>query len=202
MRDKSVLRADDERMSGKVSDLLDRVYYGPRYPDFERVLDRERQVKGMDVLFTRDSFKFICDEKAAVRWRNLKTFSFELSFIDRRGEVVPGWFVSDRCVNNSYFLIWLDQAEDGKETLEAALVRKEKIVEYLEKLGWGKDELLAKARQIREQDGEGINFGNMLRNGCKFSFSPKLVEEPINILLSRDVLKSLADDVFSCNVED
>lgn len=198
MRDKSVLRVDDERMSAKVSAALDNLYY-KKYEDFERVFDRERQVKGIDVIFIRDGVEYKCDEKAAVRWRNLQTFSFELSFIDRRGDIVDGWFVSDRCENNSYLLIWLDQNDD-KETMEAALVMKDKIMRHLENLGWTKDKLMEKESQIRANDGIGINFGNIRKNGCKFAFSTKLVEKPVNVLLPREVLKGLAEDIFNCEV--
>ena len=200
MRDKSVLRVDDERMSEKMSAALDKVYY-KQYPDFERVFDKFRQVKGIDVIFTRNGNKYMCDEKASVRWRNLKTFSFELSFIDRRGEVVDGWFISNRCTNNSYLLIWIDK-EGENETIEVALVKKDNILSYLENLGWTKEKLIDKDIQIRKNDGEGINFGNIKRNGCKFSFSKKLPEKPINVLVPRDVLINLADDVFKCDISD
>lgn len=195
MRDESIFRVSDEAMSENISDFLDRTFYKENTTDFERVRDKRRQVKGIDTIFTLFGEKYYCDEKASVRWRNLNTFSLEVSFIDRRGDIVPGWFVSDKCENDSYLFIWIDDKGEG-EKVEAALVRKEAIKEHIEALGWTREKLEEKSRQIREKNGIGINFGNIKRNGCKFSFSKKLVEEPVNILLPREKFIELADFVF------
>lgn len=195
MRDESIFRVSDEAMSENIGDFLDRTLYKENATNFERVRDKGRQVKGIDTIFTLNGEKYYCDEKASVRWRNLNTFSLEISFIDRRGDIVPGWFVSDKCENDSYLFIWIDDKGEG-EKVEAALVRKEAIKEHLEALGWTGEKLEEKSRQIREKRGIGINFGNVKRNGCKFSFSKKLVEEPVNILLPREKFIELADVVF------
>ena len=109
--------------------------------------------------------------------------------------MVDGWFVNDKCENDSYLFIWIDDHGDG-EKVEAALVRKKSLMNYIESIGWTKEKMKEKSQQIREQDGIGINFGNLKKNGCKFSFSKKLVEKPINILLPRETLINLADFVF------
>lgn len=195
MRDESIFRVSDEAMSENIGDFLDRTLYKENTTDFERVYDKERQVKGIDTIFTLFDERYHCDEKASVRWRNLNTFSLEISFINRRGDVVDGWFVSDKCENDSYLFIWIDDHGDG-EKVEAALVRKKSLMDYIESIGWTKEKMKEKSQQIREQDGIGINFGNLKKNGCKFSFSRKLVEKPINILLPRETLINLADFVF------
>jgi len=75
--------------------------------------------------------------------------------------------------------------------MEVALVRRVKLLEHLNKLGWTKERLLRKARRIREQYHE--NLGNIETNGCKFVFSELLAEKPVNVLLSREVLLNISD---------
>ena len=193
-RGKSVLRKEDEALSTRITEYLDESFYHEVGKEFERVNDRERQVKGVDVIFDIGDKHYVADEKAAVRYRNLKTFSLELSFVNKRGEVQDGWLISDKMENNSYVLIWVDE-QDGKESVTIALVMKEKILRYLRDLGWTKDNLERKMSLIR--NGESEYMGNIYRDGCKFSFSEQLVEKPINVLLSRDAYLQMADVVWS-----
>ena len=77
------------------------------------------------------------------------------------------------------------------EAREGDLVDRDKILRYLEGLGWDIDRLLIKGEKMRENENE--YGGNLKKNGCKFVCSRHLVEQPVNILLSRDKLKDLSD---------
>ena len=195
----SKLRRDDERCADIVSQFLDEKFY-TQTSGFERVSDRERQIKGIDVTFTYDDKNYICDEKAAIRYVNnpLHTFSLELSFIGKRDDVRDGWLIDESKVNNSFLFIWIDKAKHDMlesvsdiQELEVALVDREKIIRYLEGLGWDIDRLLIKGEKMREDENE--YGGNLKKHGCKFVCSRHLVEQPVNILLSRDKLKNLSD---------
>lgn len=192
-REESRLRAGDVRMSNEIYSFLDNTFYKEKTTDFERVNDRERQLKGIDVIFKIGDKKYKADEKAAVRWRNLKTYSLEVSFINRRNEVQEGWFVNEDLENNSYVFVWVDK--DGEEeSVTLAVVLKKKLHEYLQSIGWGRESLLNKSRLIREGN---TNLGDININGCKFSYSERLVEKPVNILLPREKYMKLADLVWT-----
>jgi hypothetical protein len=72
-----------------------------------------------------------------------------------------------------------------------ALVKKERIIDYLTTLGWTLDKLERKIHQIREQT--NVNMGNIKQYGCKFVYSQQLIEKPINILLPKQKYIELAD---------
>jgi len=196
----SELRKEDVRRSNVISDFLDKHFYAVHTTQFERVNDTERQVQGIDTIFTFQGHEYTCDEKASVRYinKNLRTFSFELSFLRKSGETTDGWLLSEKDINNSFLLCWIDRAksdtpQDESDILEMeiALVRREAILAYLQHFGWDKRKLLRKARRIREQYHE--NLGSIETNGCKFVFSDKLVEKPVNVLISRDTLLEISD---------
>lgn len=205
MRDISLLRKEDERRADIVSEFMDNVVYINEngFTNYERVTDRARQVNGIDVIFDREGKHYICDEKAAIRYinKNLQTFSFELSFINRNGEVQEGWLLSDRNINNSYMCIWIDNAypdnlpnTNSIKTIQCSLVTKESILRYLEDCKFNKRQLMHKCEKIRENPYE--NHGNIKKYGVKFSFSKQLVEKPINVLIPREKLTLIADYTF------
>lgn len=199
---KSKLRAEDERCADIISSFLDKNFYSTiEYSSFERIYDKTRQVEGFDVII-KDLNENIygIDEKAAIRYvnKNLQTFSMELSFINRGGKINDGWLFDENKKNNYFLFVWIDKADndiivsetDIKE-IEVALVSKNKIIEYLESIGWNKINLYKKAEKIRLSDNE--YKGNLNRDGCKFVCSRHLVEQPVNILISRKKLLTLSE---------
>lgn len=189
MRQKSLLRDEDEKLSEEIGDFLDKTFYLEETTDSIRIKDKKLQISGIDTIFTYQGQKYECDEKAAVRYRNLKTFSLELSFIDKNGDIAVGWFLSQKNRNNSYLFVWIDDGE-----IEIALVEKSAILKYLQSLGWTNELLLKKQRKIRYAlDNDKFEYlGNLDNDGLKFHYSKQLVEKPINILLYRDVYRKLA----------
>ena len=74
-------------------------------------------------------------KKSAVSYINkpLFTFAFELSFLDRSGNLHLGWLLNDKNVNNSYLICWINKAKKDNLTevsdiqeVEIALIKKEK----------------------------------------------------------------------------
>ena len=47
--------------------------------------------------------------------------------------------------------------------------------------------------RVRECPDRVVGLGNIKKNGCKFSFSKHLKEQPINILLPKETYIELAD---------
>ena len=170
--------------------------------------DKERQLKGIDSIFYTDGYKqgfeYKCDEKVALDYVNkeykLSTFCLELSFLNRKDELMEGWFTNDKMENNCYLFVWVDKAKNdvltcADDILEAeiSLVLKQDIYDYFNSLGWTKEKLREKARRIRS--GEDNNFGNYKENGCKFSFAQYLPEKPINVLLKRYVYNKMPNTI-------
>jgi hypothetical protein len=199
LREASKLRSEDVSLSDQIYNFLDYTFYKTETSNFERVVDKDRQVKGIDVIFTYNGKEYKADEKAAVRYRNLTTYALELSFINRRNEVQEGWLVRDDLENDSYVFVWVDKNQfTGKESVTLAVVTKDKLKNHLESLGWSIANLKKKMSYIR--DGKITNMGNLLTYGCKFTFSEKYVEKPINILLPRDVYMNIADVVWTSDL--
>ena len=196
---RSKLRNEDERCSNIVSSVLDKMFYNLT-DDFERVFDLDRQVKGIDTIFKIGDKTYLCDEKAAIRYVNkkLNTFSLELFFVDSSNKLTYGWLLDDKKINNSFLFIWIDKADndilqsekDIKE-IEIALVCKNRIIDFLDNLGWNKEKLLKKCENIIYNKTEYL--GNLYIDKCKFSYSTKLIEKPINILIRREDLKKISD---------
>ena len=189
IREENKRRRSDETRSDHAHKMLERAFYTPKTTDYRGIYDKETQVRGVDAVFTYGGHEYNCDEKAAVNYvaKNLQTFSLELSFIDRANNKTAGWFLKDDSMTDSFIFVWFD-----KDTYEMALVEKKRINEYLELLGWNRDKLRRKAELIRE--GKDGKFGNIKKNGCKFSFSDYdwMPERPINVLVPRDKLIEMA----------
>ena len=198
-----------------MGDFLDENFYNClENCTYERITDKNLQVQGVDVKLTIDGKEFLIDEKCSIMWRNLKTFSFELSTYNRnRTEIFVGWFLNDNLLTTHYLLVWVDETDvdednSGKQfktknkiknindfkKVTAALVAKDKIKEYSNSIGWSTENLFKKDHKIRYEDDK--NFGNLYKNGCKFAHvkgNPKMPEEPVNYLLPRQKLIELAD---------
>lgn len=210
---KSLRRQVDESNTLLVNDYLDKFVYTEEngFSNIKREDGVKAQVSGIDITFDFNGESFLCDEKAAAAYINnpLRTFSLELSFINKAGIEKIGWFVNDDLSTDSYVFVWIDEGDvikvgedkkgeiyaltgiDGIKKLEISFIRKEKIKEYLSSLGWTRDNLLEKNRRIRENNKE--KMGKITENGCKFSYSKSLSEKSINVLVPRDKLIEMAD---------
>ena len=193
------IRKEDEKCTDIVSKFLEKHFYN-KVRDYQRIDDKEQQLKGVDVIFILNDKQYICDEKAAIRYvnKNLQTFAFELSFLGKSDRLIDGWLISNTKINNSFLCIWIDKAEydliediDDIQEIEIALIDKQKLIDYLRTLGWTVEKLHIKADRMRNNDKEPT--GNVEVNGCKFVCSKKLSEKPVNVLVSRNKLKELAD---------
>lgn len=197
----SKIRRDDENKASIISRILDKFFY-VKTKDFERIFDKERQVLGIDTIFSLNDKRYICDEKAAIRYanRNLRTFSFELSFIDRSGHIKDGWLLDKNKVNDSFMLIWIDKAkksdftsEDDILELEIALISKDRIIRYLDMCGLSSSVLTNVKNDILDKKLNSIYVENF-----KFICSKQLAEKPINVLINRHDLIKISD--FNCKI--
>lgn len=207
----SELRKEDVRLADLISEFLDKHFYPKYVTNFERVTDRSRQCKGIDVIFDINGNHYLCDEKNGGSRinTNLRTFSLELSFIDRSGVRRTGWLLNEYNVNDSYLFIWTDKADSEKphsiseiHNVEIALVKKARIKEYLKETA-GLDELTILAMNesiINSPDSmehalisENSGKRKYSINGITVCHSTQLYEQPLNIILPRAVYRKIAD---------
>ena len=199
-------RKYDEHCENIISNILNEHFYKePGITLFERVTNKQLQINGVDTLFSLNGKNYVVDEKAAIRWVGLKTFALELSFLGKDDQVRNGWLL-DKTKKNDYFVfVWINELNhetiqdiSSIKNIDVALVSKEKIINHLSSLGWTPERLHGKDYQIRNCDKP--NMGNINKNGCKFSFSKHLKEQPINILLPKETYIELAEIYKNINL--
>lgn len=209
--DYETYRNYDNRACEVVNDFLDTNFYPNITTTLNRNNNTNEQIKGVDLTFTdKNNFTYICDEKAAVKWSNrkLKTYAFELMFIDRGGYIHNGWLLADNQINNSYNLIYTDKINDEEgdfnyktftteeiQEVTSFIVRKEAVINYFKSIGWHKNKFLDKCQEIRRTDGKCYMY-NIETDGLRFYYSKQLPEKPINVLISREKLFELSDYVY------
>lgn len=211
-------KTDDKRKEAIVREFLEENLY-KKFPDYKHNEDVETQRLGVDCEFTGKNYHYIADEKAATRSnyinagqlyddeRNprykLNTFCLELSMRAKshgKWERYDGWWLNDKEINNSLVLVWVDRTKSGSiesvdDILEAEVivVRKERIDEYLESLGWSKERLKWQVEQILN-DFENLE-GTFEIGGLRFNVAKwlKKAEAPINILINRETYRNISD---------
>ena len=198
------------------------VYSSNGFTDFVRYEYKdypELQNSGVDVTFTLNGTKYICDEKCAAEKVNipLKTFAFSLSQTNRNDISVRhyDWFLRDDMKNNSYMIQYIDEAynEDGTEQnqytltkegikkVTLILVRKEKVFEYLAEHRLTKEKLF-RANDYMLRSGKNFFPDKIMKNGilCNdyrygwvlhrdFTYS----ESTVNVLIRKSDLIKISD---------
>ena len=136
-REISLLRNYDEEAEKIVRDFLIDNFYSKYANDYQIITDKNKQVKGVDSIFKYNDYNYICDEKSAIRYinKNLQTFCFELSFIDKSNAIHDGWLFDTNKINNSFLIIWLDKCKnnclktkDDINEIQIALIKKYNII--------------------------------------------------------------------------
>ena len=123
---------------------------------------------------------------------------------------MDGWFLSDKNINDSYLFVWVDELYTNEniksykdiKKAEVCLVRKERLLKYLSNYGFNKDYLKTLSKDMFAK-GTGevyIGKGTVSTKGLKVKQNLHMSENPINLLLSRNVYRRLADinEVINC----
>ena len=184
-----------------VAEALDELLYAIHFGEIERVDDREMQLSGVDVLCrhpeTDEPIKI--DEKAATSWANreIGTFAFELSFLLGKREV-GGWFLEGEMKKQTthWLCVWprtnggqIHNPEDVV-SLEAILLPCKKVRNWARRMATKSPIPLEECiRQLRST--EAINEIGWA--GLRILISRGLPEQPINLLIPKDVLRTLSN---------
>ena len=112
--------------------------------EFVRKADMDSQYKGIDLVMKHDGEEYNVDEKAQLHYlnKNLQTFTFELSFYNRYGELKQGWLFDKKKETQYYFLVTniqlknyvLETSNDFK-SCQIMSVNREKLINHLYKIG-------------------------------------------------------------------
>lgn len=193
-------RSEDKRLEGITNEFLEK-YYIPKMDEAEWVNDRDRQVRGVDIILTSaadglDHAK--TDIKSAVKYsdRYLPTYSLELSFINKGLKEQTGWLLDDRLETEYYLLLYPHSGKhytdiktvDDIDYIDYYLVKKEDILRFLLSRGYGKEELLDVSASMREEyDGGSKLIRESKSENFHFSLSGNMPEKPINVVVKRRV---------------
>ncbi len=192
----SSFRSKDESGEKEVAKFLDEKFY--KATDFERIFTKDLQIKGVDTMFSIGSEKIYCDEKVALNYINryLNTYSFELMFINRAHKEQVGWFNDSSKITTHYLLCYITKCKVDRyprkediEEMEVILISRKALYKYLVDKGLDYNTITSKVENINK--GIDIDMGN-IKDGYKFSKSPKFVESPVNILIPKDILIDLS----------
>ena len=187
-------RKKDSAMSDVVGGFMDAHFYPMFGEKWKRVVEPNLQRRGVDVVFGGCRI----DEKVKIKGgfanRLLDYPSFELSFVNRRGERQPGWFLSDYSLTDYYSLIAAfgdfvdeDGLTEGTLThLNALFVKKSDLTDYVALHGIDLETDVAEmsegyAGDRKEHPGTGIHI----------KLSDMFSEMPINMVVRREVLYGL-----------
>lgn len=190
---------NQEQILNRYLDLI----YKSKKLKFERIADLEKQHRGIDVIINHHSESYLIDEKAQLHYINkdLPTFTFELSYLNKNNELKEGWLFDGNKQTQYYFLvtgIFLKNKKtklqniDDIETVKITSVNRKKLLKYLAAIGLPRTKLEEYDYDIRTSNSFGKNIIPELdgkKSGLIY-YTEHLPEKPVNLQLR---LKHLID---------
>ena len=167
----------------------------------ERIYDKKLQLQGIDVLFDDR----LIDEKAQLHYINQPrdSFVFEINSVsDATNSVVDGWYINPSNKTQDYLLLWIPKARTTQinrlvsedfEAVEADLISKNHIKEYLKKINVTDQTLKTKALEMRDKNIRKFNIIESIYLKYSIDVYP---EKPINMVIKKKLLDSLSQKRF------
>lgn len=207
-------RKNDMAVEREIAAFLDKNLYENKelFTEYARTDGKEEQLSGSDLLLSTTNGKLnrsVVDEKVAKNYANkiLNTFSLELSFLGKNGLKRCGWLVDTTKKTEYYLFGWILEADipyiESKEwydtdkidrnnikKLEWALVKRDKIMKFLEERGWTLEMLAKQDEQIRKR---GSVKTTEFIDDVRFTYSDRFFEKPINLLLKKETYLKLSE---------
>lgn len=196
-------RKEDSRLEQITNDFLNKYFFNTDFEDVRWANTREEQLKGIDIYLTSEKYGLEnakVDIKSAVKYSDkyLGTYALELSFIGRNYNERIGWFLNDELDTEYYFLLYPRSKKhyteietyDDIDYIDYYLIEKSAIYRFLNSRGYDKKRLEDVVSEMRDNFKTCGNNKLILESGSAnfhFSLSGFLAEQPINIVLKRDV---------------
>lgn len=228
-------KEEDMTAEQELAKFLDTYLYDrlkSKCKDIKRITDKTLQMAGIDVRIEYlNEIHVNLDEKAQLHYMDIctDTFSFEIDFIGRDGNLHPGWLYNPDLKTDTYMLIWpketsyhaIIQATDKSEQLntikkilrkikcddfksvDCYLIKREEIKNFLASKKWDKERILEKAEELRASNKYGRTFvpeTNLFY--FYFSDSRYYNESPINIIIRKEKLRDLAHKKYVVSKDD
>tara|TARA_R110002049_G_scaffold292252_3_gene476690 strand:- start:48156 stop:48776 length:621 start_codon:yes stop_codon:yes gene_type:complete len=183
-----------------LSEYLDQLYKSKNLA-FERIIDIDKQHQGIDIIIQHHTASYFIDEKAQLHYlnKNLPTFTFELSYLNKHDKLKEGWLFDNHKLTQYYFLITGIFLKENKtellsvediETLKITSVNRQKLIVHLAKIGLSRMKLEEYDNALRTNESLGKNTIPELneKKGGLIYFTEHLAEKPMNLQLRLNYL--------------
>lgn len=202
-------RKEDLCLEKIMQQYFDKFYHFFNIP-FTRTDDKELQLQGCDVKINGAKKENIVDEKCATDYfkKDLRTFSFELSFLRRNknGEIerTNGWFLNDNLATQYYNLGYVraeskeDMLQEKIYSFECIFVSKKKLQKHiLKQIGYRtlqdlQNDFIDLYKSGKLSYNEKSNTYFAWKNGIKIVLSMSKAEKPISVLISKNKLSDMS----------
>jgi len=206
---------NQERIMSRYLD--NHLYNSGVFEKCQRTDNMDEQDGGCDIVLTSSFWNIHeckVDEKAQLTYFNKDqaTFAFELFYQKESSngqyETRVGWFLNENKINEAYLLVWPfsnSSAKSGKidnlryediAGIRYLIVKKNKLIKYLENKGLTRERLLKSAQYYFKQRQSLLGERMYPREYDKdvyYTRSDNLNEKPVNLVIKRDILWILAD---------
>lgn len=175
--------------------LLD-TYYAKnlKHYTFERISDYQKQLKGIDVVFTHTTNGkiYLIDEKAQLDYINddLPTFAFEIQY-QNHGLLKEGWLF-DKSKETHFYSLITAIYEDGPHVFTSCkitLVNRKKLIAFLVSRKITRDFLISQIEKYPKKHAR-LELAQLhpKKEGYLYFSTKNKAEKPINLVLKLDFL--------------
>lgn len=213
-------RKEDMRAEQELAAFLDKYFYRrleENAPNLHCIRHNEEmtQKAGIDVaIHSPNSDTMYIDEKVSIYYRNgmIPTFAFEVDSIQKKlGKRIPGWLVNDDLKTTHYLLVWANVKCDNKTLkmkevkyitedeftiVEALLIKKETLLNFLESQDYPIRRITQKAESILKENNPNKDRYSVGKEDFYFYYSQHIAEKPINVVIQRRKLLELASRAY------
>ena len=199
-------RAEDVRIEQVCGRFLDKHFYAKLGCKFERNAELSSQYLGVDVTLQSEYGTFVIDEKVKYYGTINKPIScpsFELTRRDRAGNRGIGWYACGKQLTNTYLFITPFIAEgdspeqitdDNLSAVQILMVPKKAVQQLAKSYGLSDMDLIERAEQLADSDDlnyQSKAYDRIAANKLWLTYSAGLREQPVNLVIPREVLKQL-----------
>ena len=199
-------RAEDVRIEQVCAKFLDDNFYSKLGCKFERNSVLSSQYLGVDVTIWSQHGTFLIDEKVKYYGTINKAIdcpSFELTRIDRAGNRSIGWYASGKQLTNTYlfispFLAEGDQpqqiTDNNLSAVQILMVPKKSVSQLAKSCQLSDIDIIERAEALADDvylNWQQKAYDRIAPNKLWLTYSAGLREQPVNMVVPREVLKQL-----------
>ena len=195
-------RVKDSKQEKIINNFANRYFFSRVFNNSSLNDLRSTQLVGIDVI--ADGVNYDLKAQASPRYLNnpRDTFIVEISFIDKDGDRVDGWFINKEIITDTYGFIWIPQTKVGEDgyiksvddidKIEIMLIDRKSLHDGITII-LGNTSFMDVENELLDREA----YDNAVRpctykKGIKFVLSNDLAEAPICAVLKKDFLKKYA----------